>query len=113
MNDFIYDIFDESRLYNLHVSYGEKWNGFGQVYKLKRTPWAYRFPRLTYDGTADHRKMRWSYKPWHRYRVSPGEAQNYTGGFTIRQAIRNMIKSYGIGKVIKIAKDNGKYDTMK
>lgn len=72
------------RLYNLDTDLG--------LFKLKPVPWKWKFPMMSrnQNGRLEFCK----YMPWHRWRVSPGEAMEYVGGWSIGSALENMVTHY-------------------
>ena len=95
----VLEIWEDGRLYNaLLVGVG--------YYKLKKVPLQYKLPYWDYE------KNTWRfpfYRPWHRWRMSPGDGEDYIGGLTISAALTNMIRHYGQKKVVISGKLNTQY----
>lgn len=96
-------VIPDGGLYNLDVE------GFG-LFKMKPTPWKWRFPRRAlasgWDGGERVWGIQWLYAPWHRVRISMGEGLPYAGGLTLRHAFKRLCDAYGEESVRRHGHDN-------
>ena len=95
------EIHEDGRIYNF-------FDPFWGLFKLKRVPLSHRWPTVwnEMDGRGG---LQWWFKPWHRWRMSPGECEDYVGGFTIFGAYRNMIHRFGFEKICKLGVENDRH----